>query len=306
MSFHPAIRLALPLLVVGVALLGAFFHRRQNARRSLGGRISPAKAAWLTFAVLFWLGVCPLLALDPALPTRWRWVLGLFAAQFWLRALVELWMLYVSKSWRPPYGIAHDAFSIGVVGGAALLAPGAWTGGLGDLVGLGATLVLLASLVAETGYAVAFHRLVEGRTTGEDGVWFADGEDPRFSTLNRITAAVNVPLWAGLAALVLAVLAGPALGRGPAPDAGRAPTAAPDEAARRTPCTCSTAADTCPASPVNTRRNAPPKKNQRATRTDGGSTNTCNRRRRLRQERRRRRSLRSRGKGAARLRLFGG
>ncbi|HJK95526.1 MAG: hypothetical protein CMN31_14200, partial [Sandaracinus sp.] len=210
MSFHPAIRLALPLLVVGVALLGAFFHRRQNARRSLGGRISPAKAAWLTFAVLFWLGVCPLLALDPALPTRWRWVLGLFAAQFWLRALVELWMLYVSKSWRPPYGIAHDAFSIGVVGGAALLAPGAWTGGLGDLVGLGATLVLLASLVAETGYAVAFHRLVEGRTTGEDGVWFADGEDPRFSTLNRITAAVNVPLWAGLAALVLAVLAGPA------------------------------------------------------------------------------------------------
>ncbi|MBX3249983.1 MAG: hypothetical protein KF901_22590 [Myxococcales bacterium] len=198
--------LALVLLVGGV---GFAFYRHQNRARAgaLGGRISRAKAAWLTFAVLFWLGVCPLLALEPSLPTRWRVVLGVFAAQFWLRGLVELYLLYVTKSWRPPYGIAHDLFSLALV--LALVAlPGGFPLEPAHLVGLAASTLVALSLVAETYYAWVFFQLVEGKTTGDEGVWFADQEDPRFVRVNRLTAALNVPLYVGLGALVAVAFGG--------------------------------------------------------------------------------------------------
>ncbi|MCB9621897.1 MAG: hypothetical protein H6723_01005 [Sandaracinus sp.] len=202
-----SLRFVLLALVLIVSAIGLSFYLRQNRARALGGKISRAKAAWLTFAVLFWLGVCPLLAFEPSLPLRWRVVLGVFGAQFWLRGLVELWMLYVTKSWRPPHGIAHDLFSLILVvtiaigfGPVTLDAP--------NLVGLGATTLVVLSLMAETYYAWIFFGLVEGKTTGDDGVWFADQEDPRFVRVNRLTAAMNVPLFAGLASLVVAAFGG--------------------------------------------------------------------------------------------------
>lgn len=202
-----SLRFLLLALVVVVCAIGLSFYLRQNRARTLGGRISRAKAAWLTFAVLFWLGVCPLLAFEPSLPLRWRIVLGVFGAQFWLRGLAELWMLYVSKNWRPPYGIGHDLFSLVLVV-VMTLGYGAFPLDAPNVVGLGVTSILVISLVAETYYAWVFFGLVEGRTTGDDGVWFADQEDPRFVRVNRLTAAVNVPLFLGLATLVVAAFGG--------------------------------------------------------------------------------------------------
>lgn len=202
-----SLRFVLLALVVVVCAIGLSFYLRQNRARTLGGRISRAKAAWLTFAVLFWLGVCPLLAFEPSLPPRWRIVLGVFGAQFWLRGLAELWMLYVSKNWRPPYGIGHDLFSLVLVI-VMTLGYGAFPLDAPNLVGLAATSLVVISLVAETYYAWVFFGLVEGRTTGDDGVWFADQEDPRFVRVNRLTAAVNVPLFVGLATLVVAAFGG--------------------------------------------------------------------------------------------------
>lgn len=202
-----SLRFLLLALVVVVCAIGLSFYLRQNRARTLGGRISRAKAAWLTFAVLFWLGVCPLLAFEPSLPLRWRIVLGVFGAQFWLRGLAELWMLYVSKNWRPPYGIGHDLFSLVLVV-VMTLGYGAFPLDAPNVVGLAVTSILVISLVAETYYAWVFFGLVEGRTTGDDGVWFADQEDPRFVRVNRLTAAVNVPLFLGLATLVVAAFGG--------------------------------------------------------------------------------------------------
>ena len=202
-----SLRFVLLALVLVVCAIGLSFYLRQNRARTLGGRISRAKAAWLTFAVLFWLGVCPLLAFEPSLPLRWRIVLGVFGAQFWLRGLAELWMLYVSKNWRPPYGIGHDLFSLVLVI-VMTLGYGAFPLDAPNLVGLAVTSILVISLVAETYYAWVFFGLVEGRTTGDDGVWFADQEDPRFVRVNRLTAAVNVPLFLGLATLVVAAFGG--------------------------------------------------------------------------------------------------
>jgi hypothetical protein len=56
-------------------------------------------------------------------------------------------------------------------------------------------MVLLSSLAVETYFAAAFFRAVEGRTTGDDGLWFADEKDPRFRRINLITTIVNVPMY---------------------------------------------------------------------------------------------------------------
>jgi hypothetical protein len=53
--------------------------------------------------------------------------------------------------------------------------------------------MLLFSLAVEVLYAGLFFRAVQGKTTGEDGVWFASAEEARFRRINRITAALNAP-----------------------------------------------------------------------------------------------------------------
>lgn len=181
-----------------VVLLGALlWYRARQARGAIGGALSGPKAAWLLWAIYTWFFAAPLLGLDPACPSPWREVLLVGAANMWARGLVELYMLHVSKNWRPPYGIAHDVFSLALALATWALAPSD-DAALATLWGLAfglCCLVIAASYAVETYYAVRFHDLVEGRTTGDDGVWFASAEDPRFARINRVTFAVNLPLY---------------------------------------------------------------------------------------------------------------
>ncbi len=203
LSLVTQLGLGLGALGLGVSMI--VFAMRQQ-RGGLGGRIAPAKAAWLMFALLYWFIVCPLLALDPGVPDPWAITLGVFAIQMWARGLIELYMLYGPKNWRPRYGISHDIFSLTLVISSAALAPrdpGAWDSPWGKLAALAwGTLVL--SLALETGYAIAFNKLVAGKTTGDDGVWFTDPDDPKSQRVNTITALFNVPLYAALAILMAA------------------------------------------------------------------------------------------------------
>ncbi|CAM3459652.1 hypothetical protein COSO111634_16345 [Corallococcus soli] len=187
-------RVLLVVFLLAVASAAAFFRHRQNARGARGGRISGPKLAWLLYAVFLWFLVCPLVAMDPAVPGEARIVLGAFAVSMWLRGAAELYMLYVSRNWRPPYGVGHD------LGCIALDGRDVWALALVGLV--------LVSLVVEVAYAALFHQAVEGRTTGEDGVWFADAEQERFRRINRLTLALNVPLYAVLAVLLAVGIGG--------------------------------------------------------------------------------------------------
>jgi len=198
-------------MLVGAALVvavGLWFARRQNRRARMGGAISRAKQVWLIWAVYTWFVLTPLLALGPVFSGRVRVVLAAFGGFMLLRGVVELFMLFVTKNWRPPLGIAHDvACVVLLLTGLAWI----WTGSAptAGLAGWGPAFVgvLAVSLGLETGYAVAFHRAVEGRTTGEDGVWFAAAGEQRFARINRLTALANVPLVAFVAALLFALAA---------------------------------------------------------------------------------------------------
>lgn len=61
------------------------------------------------------------------------------------------------------------------------------------------------SLCLETYYAVVFHHAVAGQTTGDEGVWFANAEEPRFARANRVTAWANGPLILFVLALMFAL-----------------------------------------------------------------------------------------------------
>lgn len=202
-------QLGLGLSLAALALVGLAFYRRQNRRGGMGGAISRAKMLWLVWALWVWFIVCPLVAMDAGVARPLRLTLGAFAAFMWLRGLVELFMLYVTKNWIPPYGVAHNLASVALVVGC-----GWWWDVVSAAVdpwsrwALALTVVIAFSLVIETVYAVGFHRVVRGKTTGDEGLWFASADDPRFRRLVRLTAALNVPLYGFVAAFLVAAFAG--------------------------------------------------------------------------------------------------
>lgn len=186
-------------LVGCAALLVAFgvvFRRRQKPG-DIGGPISAAKAYWLSFAIYLWFVVCPVAGLEPSVSTSLSRPLLVVGVSMWLRGLAEMVMLYVTKNWRPPMGIAHDVVTIVLLVGAAGLGMASgeavvWSPLSFGLAGL--TVVVLASLVLEIVHARTFFGVVGKGTVGDDGVWFADDEDPRFIAINRRTRMGNIAL----------------------------------------------------------------------------------------------------------------
>jgi hypothetical protein len=190
-------------LVVGAAVLVAFgvlFRRRQKPG-AIGGPISAAKAYWLSFAIYLWFVVCPVVGCEPTAPSSLRLPLLVVGVSMWLRGAAEMVMLYGTKTWRPPLGIAHDILTIilllamvaaGVVGGEGLVwSPMAMATSMAMAMLM---TVVLSSLVLEIVHARTFFAVVGAGTVGDDGVWFADDDDPRFITINRRTRWGNVAL----------------------------------------------------------------------------------------------------------------
>jgi hypothetical protein len=195
----PALGLATKVALVATFLVMATFavtyHRRQNRPGRLGGAISRAKAVWLSYAVYLWFFLCPLLALDPAVARPARLLLGAFAAFMWLRGVAELLLLYVFKRWQPPMGVGHDLACLLLLGGGAW-----WLGPELSVVArpldgwvLGLLALVVVSLLCEVGFAWRFHVAVAGATHGDDGVWFASEDDPRFRAINLWTATLEAP-----------------------------------------------------------------------------------------------------------------
>mgnify|MGYP003393695576 CR=1 FL=1 len=193
-------RVFLVLSLALVCVWAATFYRRQKQPQRLGGRISLAKLAWLVYAVFVWFILCPVIATTERVAQPLRVVLGSFAVCMWGRGVIELYMLYVAKNWRPPLGIAHDLLSLLLVVGISLAYRAEmtalthpfdyWVLGLIGCIGV--------SLGLEAFYASVFHRAVAGQTTGEQGLWFVTKDDARWAWINRLTAVCNLPLYAFL------------------------------------------------------------------------------------------------------------
>jgi hypothetical protein len=198
--------------LAAIVVVSELFRRHQQ-RGGNGGAMSRPKQVWLGVAVYFWFLLVPLVVLDSHVPTAHRLVLGAFFFAMGVRGPVELVMLYVTKNWRPPYGIVHSAFCALVVAaasfgfGPALVAPLSEPDSLAAactaLVG-----VLFLSLVVEVWHAAAFFRVVGDKTTGDDAVWFAPADNPAFAAIVKRTAVLNLFFVPALVAFLVAYAGG--------------------------------------------------------------------------------------------------
>ncbi|MBL8912286.1 MAG: hypothetical protein JNM17_16465 [Archangium sp.] len=188
--FSTTTRVLLISSLAACVVASHFFRKRQNRGNTRGGKISNPKLLWLFFAIWFWLFECAVLAFEPSLPEAFRLIVGVHALSFWIRGGVEMVMLHVTKNWRPPLGIAHDLFCIATV---LVLATHVTETGAWGWWAYGLVVALIFALVVETLYAYLFFGAVKGKTTGDDGIWFASEDEERFRRINRITAACNTP-----------------------------------------------------------------------------------------------------------------
>lgn len=100
---------ALILLILGVS--GAGFYYFQNHAHGLGGSIALPKVLWLGYALWFWYFLPLLIVSDRRISSQLRQVYWVFWLNMFLRAVIELWMMYFGHNWHPYYGIGHDLFS---------------------------------------------------------------------------------------------------------------------------------------------------------------------------------------------------
>lgn len=214
----PASRLWLSLMLLVVGAVGLQMRRRHHAvdvlpnqgdgarahkKIPMGGAISGPKAFWLGFAVYLWFVVCPAMGVDPAMPSPLRETFLVVGVSMWIRGVLELLLLYVVKAWRPPMGIAHDVLTLAMALATLAVVGGTIPEGRFALASAAFLVVVLLSLVVEIVHAVSFYRVVQERTVGDDGIWFADEDDPRFAANNRRTLWGNALLGAPTAAFLL-------------------------------------------------------------------------------------------------------
>jgi hypothetical protein len=191
------LHLSLALALAGALLaVGLYFRQNRGDQARMGGRIAPAKAFWLYYTLAVWFVLLPGLLLQLTLPPAIFLAWSALTVSMWIRGLVEAYLLFVTKNWRPPLGIAHDLLTFGLFCTALWARADSWNESTFWTQVF--TLSLGVSLLAEVYYATAFYRLVRERTTGEDGVWFASAEDPKFRRIVNVTALVNIPLYAVL------------------------------------------------------------------------------------------------------------
>ena len=177
-------RLLSVVIVTGMAAL--LFYVVQNRGWLEGGNIALPKLLWLAYAILFWFCLPALIVLDTRTPAVWRRIYALFLVNMLLRAAVELFMMYVTNSWSPYYGIGHDLFTILLLFTVA----GLYRKGLQRGLLLINLIAIVAMFVIEVGFVLYMLLQVSG---GEHTVYFVPGDQQHAAVL-QITWLVNILL----------------------------------------------------------------------------------------------------------------
>ena len=194
--FGPWLQYIIAGATIVMSGVGMLFYINQNRAGKMGGKIAPAKMAWLIYVVYLWFVLCPLMLLHPYLQLPIADLVWFASGTMWIRGIIELFMMYVSKNWKPPYGIAHDIFSfLGMLVGFYLISQKTIQYQQIDIWVMVLLGVIAFTFLVETVYATVFYRLVGGHTVGEDAVWFAEQNNPKFKQIVRWTAIINVPLY---------------------------------------------------------------------------------------------------------------
>lgn len=181
---HPGSRLLLVLSLMGLAAL--LFYLLQNSGRIQGGDIALPKLLWLAYAILFWFCLPLLIVLDQRTTIIWRRIYAIFLTNMLLRAVLELFMMYVTVSWSPYYGLGHDLFTVVLL----LALVGACKKHLQKGLLLSNLYIIIAMFAIEIGFVLYMLLRV---SDGEQAIYFVPG-DPQHAAVLQVTWVVNLML----------------------------------------------------------------------------------------------------------------
>lgn len=178
----------IPLLTI---IISFAFYIGQNKKENIGGKMAPCKLFWLDYTIMTWFFLPIYFYLNGYIDGVFN-VLYALSISMWVRGIIELFLLYVTKNWTPPLGIAHNIITIIIVLGVMYLSV------MQNPVELIFGISLLISLLLETYYAVAFYKIVKEKTKGDDAIWFASKENPRFAMILKVTIFGNFFVYSSL------------------------------------------------------------------------------------------------------------
>ena len=178
----------IPVLIIAISFI---FYWGQNKKENIGGKMALCKLFWLDYTLITWFFL-PLYFYIKGFHGEAFDILYVLSASMWVRGIIELFMLYVTKNWTPPLGITHNIITILLVISAMYFTI------IHSKVHFIFSLSLLLSLLLETYYAYAFYKIVKDKTKGDEAIWFASKENPQFTWVLKVTTIGNIFCFGGL------------------------------------------------------------------------------------------------------------
>lgn len=179
-------------VVAGSTACGIAFFLTQNGSGRIGGEMAPQKMLWLFYAIVLWLVLPGAVVFDRRASTSIRGAYQALFALMVLRAIVECWMLYVSRNWSPWYGIGHDVACMFVV--LAGLVRVARSDGVRSGVDRWLYVHLVVTLLAFVPEIHFAHYMVRNfNTAGEAAIYFVP-DDAKHREVLGVTSAVVMGL----------------------------------------------------------------------------------------------------------------
>ena len=172
------------LLLISVAVL---FYWTQNSGQLDGGRIALPKLIWLLYAIILWFLIPGLIVKNTLIAPHWRTIFKIFLINMLLRGVIELYLMYVTLSWSPYYGIAHDVFSFALLASLLLF----FRKVLHTDLYFGYAAVVMTTLVIEIGFV--FYMIGNVSNKSSALIYFVP-DDATHSMVLSITWAVVVLL----------------------------------------------------------------------------------------------------------------
>ncbi len=106
-TYYPTVaprrRFALLLWIAALAVISGWFYYRQNFAGQIGGEMSIAKLLWLDYAIIAWFFLPFFFCRSHVISPTLRWIYGGHLITFVVRGIIELWLLYITIAWIPPY-----------------------------------------------------------------------------------------------------------------------------------------------------------------------------------------------------------
>lgn len=176
------------------AAFGLAFAINQNVNAPVGGPIHPAKAVWLTIAIVAFIVLPGTWALRSHASRTMRRIIGVAWVLFLARGAAELVIIYASSAWRTWMGVGHDIVTaIGVTLAVIWFASRGRIDARGrDRKALFFTGLFVALLCCEAWFGYAFGQI--GRP--DEGQYFANSsaEFRSIILVTEVVVALAVPL----------------------------------------------------------------------------------------------------------------